>query len=123
MNRSPVDVRDPDARARAARGGPAAKAVSAPKAGSVEAAADASAEDLFRALDSSPTGLSSANAAQRLERYGPNALPEQHVSALRRLFGYFWGPIPWMIEIAAILSGAVRHSSGAHGRVAARQQA
>ena len=75
----------------------------------MEAAADASAEDLFRALDSSPTGLSSANAAQRLERYGPNALPEEHVSALRRLFGYFWGPIPWMIEIAAILSGAVRH--------------
>jgi H+-transporting ATPase len=75
----------------------------------VEAAVDASAEDLFGALDSSPTGLSSAKAAQRLERYGPNALPEEHVSALRRLFGYFWGPIPWMIEIAAILSSAVRH--------------
>jgi H+-transporting ATPase len=111
MNRSPVDVHDPDprARAQAARGRPAAKGVSAPRAGRVEAAVDASAEDLFGALDSSPTGLSSAKAAQRLERYGPNALPEEHVSALRRLFGYFWGPIPWMIEIAAILSGAVRH--------------
>jgi H+-transporting ATPase len=54
-------------------------------------------------------GLSSAQAAQRLARYGPNALPEEHVSALRRLFGYFWGPIPWMIEVAALLSAVVRH--------------
>ena len=27
------------------------------------------------------------------------------------LFSYFWGPIPWMIEVAAILSAAVRHWS------------
>jgi H+-transporting ATPase len=81
----------------------------APAGGSVEAAATASAEQLFRSLDSSPSGLTDAQAAQRLERFGPNALPEEHVSALRRLFGYFWGPIPWMIEIAAILSAAVRH--------------
>ncbi len=28
---------------------------------------------------------------------------------MARLAGFFWGPIPWMIEIAAILSAAVRH--------------
>jgi H+-transporting ATPase len=72
-------------------------------------AAQASAEDLFRSLDCGPEGLSAAEAAERLERSGPNALPERQVSALRRLLGYFWGPIPWMIEIAAILSGVVRH--------------
>ena len=54
-------------------------------------------------------GLSSDEAAQRLEQYGPNALEEQKVSTLRRLFGYFWGPIPWMIEVAAILSALVQH--------------
>ncbi|HEB95614.1 MAG TPA: plasma-membrane proton-efflux P-type ATPase [Sedimenticola thiotaurini] len=55
------------------------------------------------------TGLSSAEAASRLQQYGPNALQEEHVSALRRLLGYFWGPIPWMIEIAALLSAVLRH--------------
>jgi len=54
-------------------------------------------------------GLSSAEAERRLAQYGPNALEEKHVSVLRRLVRFFWGPIPWMIEIAAVLSGAVRH--------------
>jgi len=54
-------------------------------------------------------GLSSTEAAQRLQQYGPNALVEKHVSLILRLLGYFWGPIPWMIEVAALLSAAVRH--------------
>ncbi|HFD79051.1 MAG TPA: plasma-membrane proton-efflux P-type ATPase [Gammaproteobacteria bacterium] len=54
-------------------------------------------------------GLSSAEAARRLQQYGPNALEEKQVSALRRLLGYFWGPIPWMIEVAAVLSAIVQH--------------
>ena len=76
---------------------------------SAETAANTSAQELFESIDSTSGGLTQAQAAQRLERYGPNALPEHHVSALRRLFGYFWGPIPWMIEIAAVLSAAVGH--------------
>ena len=56
-------------------------------------------------------GLSSAEAARRLKQYGPNALEEKKVSFVRMLFGYFWGPIPWMIEVAAILSATVRHWS------------
>ena len=31
-------------------------------------------------------------------------LADFHVSLWRRLLGYFWGPIPWMIEVAGILS-------------------
>jgi len=54
-------------------------------------------------------GLSSDEAARRLAQYGPNALEDKQVSVLRRLLGYFWGPIPWMIEIAAILSALVQH--------------
>ncbi|VAX00030.1 Lead, cadmium, zinc and mercury transporting ATPase; Copper-translocating P-type ATPase [hydrothermal vent metagenome] len=54
-------------------------------------------------------GLSSDEAARRLAQYGPNALKDKQVSVLRRLLGYFWGPIPWMIEIAAILSALVQH--------------
>jgi H+-transporting ATPase len=60
-------------------------------------------------MENTLSGLSSAEAAQRLEQYGPNALEEKKVSTVRLLLGYFWGPIPWMIEVAAILSAAVRH--------------
>ena len=74
-----------------------------------EDAARSSVESLMKALGCDGGGLSAAQAAERLAHYGPNALPERHVSALRRLLGYFWGPIPWMIEVAAILSAVVRH--------------
>ncbi|VAW79762.1 Lead, cadmium, zinc and mercury transporting ATPase; Copper-translocating P-type ATPase [hydrothermal vent metagenome] len=56
-----------------------------------------------------PTGLSTQEAEQRLQQYGPNALQVHKVSTLLKLLGYFWGPIPWMIEIAALLSALVQH--------------
>ena len=49
-------------------------------------------------------GLTSAEAAKRLAEFGPNALAEKRTTLLQRLVRYFWGPIPWMIEAAAILS-------------------
>ncbi|MEJ2379053.1 MAG: plasma-membrane proton-efflux P-type ATPase, partial [Pseudolabrys sp.] len=54
------------------------------------------------------TGLSSEEAKARLAKYGENAIQEKRVSLLRKFFGYFWGPIPWMIEIAALLSGVTQ---------------
>ena len=54
-------------------------------------------------------GLSEAEAARRLAQYGENALSEHHVSVLERLAHFFWGPIPWMIEAAAVLSGLLQH--------------
>ena len=62
-----------------------------------------------KVLESRPEGLSHSEAQQRLEQYGSNALVEKKVSPILKFLGYFWGPIPWMIEIAAILSGAVQH--------------
>ncbi len=55
------------------------------------------------------TGLSTEEAQKRLEQYGLNALEEKKVSPILKFLGYFWGPIPWMIEIAALLSALVRH--------------
>ena len=54
-------------------------------------------------------GLSEAEAARRLTQYGENALVEHRVSVFERLARFFWGPIPWMIEIAAVLSGVLQH--------------
>jgi H+-transporting ATPase len=60
-------------------------------------------------LESSPDGLTQAEAAKRLAKYGPNEIAEHKTNPLLKFLSYFWGPIPWMIEIAVILSGAVGH--------------
>jgi H+-transporting ATPase len=62
-------------------------------------------EELFY----SPDGLSSAQATRRLAQYGPNEIADHKTNPLLKFLSYFWGPIPWMIEIAVILSGAVGH--------------
>ena len=54
-------------------------------------------------------GLSDAEATRRLAQFGENTLAEHRVGVIERLAHFFWGPIPWMIEVAAILSGLLRH--------------
>ena len=53
------------------------------------------------------TGLSSEEAKKRLTEYGPNEIKEKSEPLWHRIFRRFWGPIPWMIEVAAILSAVV----------------
>ncbi len=54
-------------------------------------------------------GLSSVEAARRRESAGLNELPTHETHAILRFFSYLWGPIPWMIESAIVLSLLVRH--------------
>ena len=68
-----------------------------------------SLQSLFAELSSSAEGLTSTNATKRLEKYGPNTLAEKKENALLKFLSYFWGPIPWMIEVAAALSAIVGH--------------
>jgi len=65
--------------------------------------------ELMELLASSEKGLSGSEVKGRLEQYGYNELAQKDVHPLLKLLGYFWGPIPWMIEVAAILSLVVRH--------------
>jgi len=60
-------------------------------------------------LTSSSGGLTQVEAQKRLAQYGPNGVEEKRPSALVKFLKCFWGPIPWMIEVAVILSGVVRH--------------
>jgi H+-transporting ATPase len=59
-------------------------------------------------LEVSEQGLSQTEAKARLGQYGFNELPEEKVNPILKFLSYFWGPIPWMIEVAAILSAVVR---------------
>src|SRR5689334_2525257 len=63
-----------------------------------------SAEALARLGSSQSTGLSSAEAASRLAKYGINGIVEKRDSTLRKLLGYFSGSIAFMIEAAAAIS-------------------
>src|ERR1700684_2720463 len=65
--------------------------------------------EVEKKLESSPDGLSQAEAAKRLTQYGPNEIKEKKQNILLKILSYFWGPIPWMIEAAVVLSGVVRH--------------
>jgi H+-transporting ATPase len=61
------------------------------------------------APEQAAAGLSDAEATRRLAQYGENSLAEHRVGVVERLARFFWGPIPWMIEIAAILSAVLSH--------------
>src|SRR6202158_5036765 len=65
--------------------------------------------EVEKKLGSSPDGLTQAEAQKRLTRYGPNEIAEKKTNESLKFLSYFWGPIPWMIEAAVILSAAARH--------------
>ncbi len=65
--------------------------------------------ELLTKLGSSPEGLSQAEAQKRLAQYGPNEIEEKKTNPFLKFLTYFWGPIPWMIEAAVILSAVARH--------------
>jgi H+-transporting ATPase len=65
--------------------------------------------EVEKKLGSSPEGLTQAEAQKRLTQYGPNEIEEKKSNELLKFFSYFWGPIPWMIEVAVILSAVARH--------------
>jgi H+-transporting ATPase len=65
--------------------------------------------DVEKRLATSPDGLTQAEATKRLAQYGRNEIAEKKTSAILQFLSYFWGPIPWMIEVAVVLSALVRH--------------
>ena len=65
--------------------------------------------EVEKRLASSPKGLTQAEATTRLEQYGPNEIEAKKVNQFLKFLSYFWGPIPWMIEVAVILSAVLGH--------------
>ncbi len=66
-------------------------------------------EELLKKLSTSPDGLTQAEATKRLSQYGPNEIAEKKINPFLKFLTYFWGPIPWMIEAAVILSAVAKH--------------
>jgi H+-transporting ATPase len=49
------------------------------------------------------TGLTSQEARARLQKFGPNAMPDASAHPLRMALEKFWAPVPWMLEAAIVL--------------------
>jgi len=65
--------------------------------------------EVEKRLASSLNGLTQIDAKKRLAQYGPNEIIEKKTNEILKFLSYFWGPIPWMIEVAVILSAVARH--------------
>ena len=65
-------------------------------------------DELLKKLSANQKGLSSSEAEKRLEQYGPNEIQEKKANPLKKFLGYFWGPIPFMIEAAVIMSAVIQ---------------
>src|ERR1035438_1553848 len=50
-----------------------------------------------------PNGLTSDEAKIRLEKDGPNAMPDTSAHPLRNALAKFWAPVPWLLEAAILL--------------------
>lgn len=72
-----------------------------------EEMAKSSLEDLIKELSSNVEGLSSSEVESRHDKYGFNEIIEKRVNPIVKFLAYFWGPIPWMIEAAAVLSAVL----------------
>ena len=55
-------------------------------------------------------GLTTAAAAERRARCGPNAVPEAKPSLLADLAAKLWAPVPWMLEAAIVLQAVLGES-------------
>ncbi|MBW2464829.1 MAG: HAD-IC family P-type ATPase, partial [Deltaproteobacteria bacterium] len=62
----------------------------------------------FKARERAPVGLTRPQVEASRREHGYNEIPDEPDPAWKRLARRFWGPIPWMIEIAAVLSAAVQ---------------
>jgi len=64
-----------------------------------------SVEEVVRELGVDPSrGLSTDEARSRSGKYGPNSIEQKKENALLKFLGYFWGPLPWMVEAPAVMA-------------------
>jgi H+-transporting ATPase len=50
-----------------------------------------------------PIGLTSVAASIRLQKDGPNAMPDTSAHPYRNALAKFWAPVPWLLEAAIVL--------------------
>jgi H+-transporting ATPase len=70
---------------------------------------DSSTGETIKLLQSSIDGVSEFEAKQRLLKYGFNEISEKKQNSLLSFLKRYWGPMPWLLEMAIILSIVLKH--------------
>ena len=60
--------------------------------------------ELLARMGSTEAGLTSAEALDGVARLGPNAVEEKRIPPLFQFLKRYWGPMPWLLEVAIALS-------------------
>jgi H+-transporting ATPase len=66
-------------------------------------------EDALRELSSTAEGLGEAEAADRLKKNGRNEVASRKRNPVIEFLSRFWGPMPWLLELAIVLSVVLGH--------------
>ncbi|KAL6071260.1 Plasma membrane ATPase [Balamuthia mandrillaris] len=98
------------------RGGPSAEATKeagqekkttpplVAKGATSELIKNATIDQVLEHLHATREGLTNAEVQERLAQYGPNKLPEHKVNPLFQFLFFFWNPLSWAMEFAAVLA-------------------
>jgi H+-transporting ATPase len=68
-----------------------------------------SIEGTLKALDTSLNGLSEEEVRRRIEKYGYNEVKEGKKNPVLEFLSRYWGPMPWSLELAIVLSVLISH--------------
>lgn len=68
-----------------------------------------SLEDVESVLNSGNGGLSEKEAADRINRFGPNEIQEKKKNPVKQFLKRYWGPMPWLLEFAMVLTIFIKH--------------
>ena len=70
-----------------------------------------SAEETLSKLGASEAGLTAAEAEERREFYGRNEITEKRYNPFLAFLGRYWGPMPWLLELAMVLAFVLGHQA------------
>jgi H+-transporting ATPase len=68
-----------------------------------------SSVETLESLETSAEGLTESEARGRLKQFGFNEIVEKKQNPLYDFLRRYWGPMPWLLELAMVLSFALKH--------------
>jgi H+-transporting ATPase len=68
-----------------------------------------SLSDTYDFLHANESGLSDSNVTERLSFFGKNEITEKKKNPVLEFLRRYWGPMPWLLELAMALSFSLKH--------------
>jgi len=68
-----------------------------------------STAEAFRSLETSADGLTNSEVQRRIQIFGFNEVAEKRANPLLAFLSRYWGPMPWLLELAIVLSVVLKH--------------